>query len=350
MSLTTRGKVVVAFGVVVALLGIGALGGLFYLRSIGVWSTTGDPGRPIEIVIPKGASASEIGELLVDKGVIESALAWRITLYLEGGGDGIEAGKYNLFAGLSPKDALGLLAEGATVDFVTVTFPEGSWVRDFARIVGRDTHITRDGFIEALRSGDVTSELMPDGLGSIEGAEPWEGLLFPSTYQVVEDDTAVTLAQRIADEMERQVAELNFSAIEQRGYSVYDALIVASMVEAEAKVDEERPKVASVIYNRLDVGERLGIDATVLYALGEHREELFQSDLAIDSPWNTRLHAGMPPTPIGAPGKESLEAAADPAPGDLFFYVVGDCEGHHNFSETSAEFARDKAAYQALDC
>lgn len=349
MSLTTRGKVVVALGVVVGLLAIGAVGGLLYLRSIGVWASTGEPGRPVEIVIPRGASASEIGELLVEEGVIESALAWRITLYLEGGGDGIEAGKYNLFAGLSPKDALGLLSEGATVDFVTVTFPEGSWVRDFARIVGRNTHITRDAFIEALRSGDVTSELMPEDL-DVAGAEPWEGLLFPSTYQVVEDDTAVTLAQRIADEMERQVAALDFSEIEQRGYSVYDALIVASMVEAEAKVDEERAKIASVIYNRLDVGERLGIDATVLYALGEHREELFESDLAIDSPWNTRLYAGMPPTPIGAPGKESLEASAEPAPGDLFFYVVGDCEGHHNFSETSAQFARDKAAYQALDC
>jgi UPF0755 protein len=245
---------------------------------------------------------------------------------------------------------LNLLAEGATIDFVTVTFPEGSWVRDFARIVGKTTHISSQEFLDALASGDVTSELMPGNLGQIDGAEPWEGLLFPSTYQVVEDDTAVTLAQRIADEMGRQVAEIDFSAIEQRGYSLYDALIVASMVEAEAKVNGERPKIASVIYNRLDVGERLGIDATVIYALGEHRTELFQSDLAIDSPWNTRLHAGMPPTPIGAPGTGSLAAAADPAPGDLFFYVVGDCDGHHAFSETSAQFARDKAAYKALDC
>jgi UPF0755 protein len=88
----------------------------------------------------------------------------------------------------------------------------------------------------------------------------------------------------------------------------------------------------------------------VSYAIGEHIEELTVSDLATDSPYNTRLYAGMPPTPIGAPGRSSLEAAAAPASGDLFFYVVNDCEGHHAFSETSAEFARDKAAYQALDC
>lgn len=344
MSLTTRGKLFVALGVLVGILAAVGLGGVVYLRSIGVWTTTEKPGRPVSVAIPKGASASDIGELLVEKNIIESVLAWRITLYLEGGGDRIEAGKYQLFEGLSPKDALGLLAEGASVDFVTVTFPEGSWLTDFARIVGKNTHITEEELMDALTASEVTSELKPGGVDSLEG------LLFPSTYQVVEDDTAVTLAQRIANEFERQVASIDFSKIESKGYSVYDAIIVASMIEAEARHDEERTKIASVIYNRLDVGEMLGIDATVSYAIGKHIEELTVSDLATDSPYNTRLYAGMPPTPIGAPGKASLEAAAAPAPGDLFFYVVSDCAGHHAFSETSAEFARDKAAYQALDC
>ena len=345
MSLTTRGKLVVALGVLVGLAAALALGGFLYLRSIGVWTSTEKPGRPVTVTIPKGASASSIGELLVEKGIIESALAWRITLYLEGGGDKIEAGKYHLFAGLSPLDALNLLSEGATVDFVTVTIPEGAWVTDFARIIGKNTHVSGPDFLEALASGEVTSELMPEDVDS------FEGLLFPSTYQVVEDDTAVTLAQRIVDEFERQVSNIDFSEIESRGYSIYDAIIVASMIEAEARVDEERSKIASVIYNRLDVGEMLGIDATVSYAIGEHIKELTVSDLATDSPYNTRLYAGMPPTPIGAPGRASLEAAADPAPGDLFFYVVNDCEGgRHAFSETAEQFAIDKAAYQAMDC
>ncbi|MEA2453594.1 MAG: hypothetical protein QOG04_2304 [Actinomycetota bacterium] len=344
MSLTTRGKLVLALGIIAGLVGAVALGGVLYLRSIGVWTTTQEPGRPVDITIPKGTTASDIGAILVDKGVIESALAWKVTLYLEGGGDSIEAGRYHLFQGLSPKDALGLLAEGATVDFVTVTFPEGSWLTDFARIVGKNTHITEEEFMDALTSGDVTSELKPDGVDSLEG------LLFPSTYQVVDDDTAVTLAQRIVDEFERQVAAIDFSAAEDRGYSVYDAITVASMIEAEARVDEERPKIASVIYNRLDAGEMLGIDATVSYAIGEHITDLTVSDLATDSPYNTRLYAGMPPTPIGAPGRSSLEAAAAPAAGDLYFYVVSDCSGHHAFSETNAQFLRDKAAYLALDC
>ena len=344
MSLTRRGKVVTALGIFVALLGIAALAGFFYLRSLGVWTSTGRPGQPVSITIPKGASASDIGTLLQDKGVIESALGWRITLYLEGSGAEIEAGKYQLFRGLSPKDALELLSEGASVDFVTVTFPEGSWIEDFARIVGKNTHISSQEFMDALGSGEVESDLKPDDV------DTFEGLLFPSTYQVVEDDTAVTLAQRLADEMERQVAQVDLSRMEAEGFSPYEILIVASMVEGEAKVGEERPLIASVIYNRLEVGETLGIDATVLYALGEHKTELTVSDLAIDSPYNTRLYSGLPPTPIGAPGAGSIAGAADPAPGDLFFFVVSDCEGHHAFSETAAEFAEDKAAYQALDC
>lgn len=342
MSLTTRGKFVVVSGVLLGLIGAGALGGYLYLRSIGTFGTN-EPGRPIEIVIPEGASALEIGRLLESKGVIESTLAWRVALFLEGGGESIEAGNYNLFENLTAPDALALLSEGATVDFVTVTFPEGSWLTDFARIVGKNTHISAEEFSAALGSGDVVSGIKPDDI------DTFEGLLFPSTYQVIEKDTAVTLAQRIVDEFERQVESVDFSVV--RGQvSVYEAIIVASMVEAEAKVNSERPKIASVIYNRLEVGEKLGIDATVLYALGKHKETLTLSELSVDSPYNTRLYAGLPPTPIGAPGLESLKAAAEPAPGDLFFYVVSDCAGHHAFSETSAEFARDKAAYQALDC
>jgi UPF0755 protein len=343
MSLTTRGKIIVALGVVAGIAIIGAGAGYFYLRSIGTFGSS-EPGRPVEIVIPEGASAVEIGKLLKSKDVIESTLAWRVALFLEGGGEGIEAGKYDLFTGMTAPDAFALLSEGATVEFVTVTFPEGSWLGDFARIVGKNTHISSADFTAALSSNKVTAKLKPEGVDTLEG------LLFPSTYQVIEKDTAVTLAQRIVDEFERKVASVDFSKIEAQGYSIYDAIIVASMIEAEAKVNSERPKIASVIYNRLEVGETLGIDATVLYALGEHKEELTLSDLAVDSPYNTRLNPGLPPTPIGAAGIESLRAAADPVPGDLFFFVVADCEGHHAFSETAAEFDRDKAAYQALEC
>jgi UPF0755 protein len=108
--------------------------------------------------------------------------------------------------------------------------------------------------------------------------------------------------------------------------------------------------VARVIYNRLADGIPLGIDATILYALGEHKEELTATDLAIDSPYNTREVAGLPPTPIGAPGLESLEAALHPADGEWLYYVLADCDGHHAFSASYDDFLANKAKYQSLEC
>ena len=108
--------------------------------------------------------------------------------------------------------------------------------------------------------------------------------------------------------------------------------------------------IARVIYNRLQEGMPLGIDATVLYALGEHKSELSSDDLKIDSPYNTRIVTGLPPTPIGAPGLNSLEAALAPAEGEWLYYVLADCEGHHAFSTNYDDFLEDKAAYQSLSC
>jgi UPF0755 protein len=117
-------------------------------------------------------------------------------------------------------------------------------------------------------------------------------------------------------------------------------VIIASMIEREARVPEERPMIARVVYNRLRDGMTLGIDATVIYALGRHTDVLTRSDLEIDSPYNTRRFAGLPPTPIASPGRESLEAALNPAPGDWLYYVIADEDGRHTFTENYRDFER----------
>lgn len=344
MSLTRRGRIVVLLVILGLIVAVPALAAAVYLRSIGVFGTS-DPGKKVVLVVPKGAGVETIGKLLEDEGVIESAFGFRIAAYLEGGADDIQAGRYEIATGLTAKDALAeLIANPPVAEFVTVTFPEGLWLEDFARILEENTDLSGERFLKVLSNGKVRSKLLP------QGESNHEGMLFPSTYQVSEEDDEVDVARRLVEEMEDQVAPLDFSLAESMGYSRYEAIVIASMIEAEAKIDSERPKVGRVIYNRLEIGEKLGIDATVNYAIGDHKLDLTVSELAIDSPYNTRLYAGLPPTPIGAAGAEALQAAADPAEGDWLFYVLEDCDGRHAFSASYDEFLADKAAYEALGC
>lgn len=330
--------------ILASLVMIPAVAATVYLRSIGVFGTS-DPGKKVALTVPKGAGVEAIGRLLEDKGVVDSAFGFRIAAYLEGGAEDIQAGRYEIPTGLTAKDALAALIENRPVaDFVMVTFPEGLWLEDFARILEEKTDLSGKRFLKVLEKGKVRSSLLPDDVAT------HEGLLFPSTYQVSEEDDEADVARRLVAEMEEQVAPLDFELAEAMGYSRYDAIVIASMIEAEAKIDSERAKVARVIYNRLEIGEKLGIDATVNYAIGDHKLDLTLSELAVDSPYNTRRYPGLPPTPIGAAGAEALRAAAEPAEGDWLFYVLADCDGRHAFSETYDEFLQNKAVYEALDC
>lgn len=346
MSLTGRGKALVVLFVLFLLLVVPVLGGFLYLRSIGFLGES-SPGAKVKVVIPKGAGTQTIGRVLEESGVIESALGFRLATYFGGGVEDVQAGRYEIPTGLIAKDALAALIDGGPLgaEFVNVTFPEGSWLVDFAQRVGEATHLSERKFLAIVENGRIDSAYKPEGVTTLEG------LLFPSTYQVVMKDTEVSLATELIQEMEKQLEKLGFEAkADELGLTAYEALIVASMIEGEASVGGDRDKIARVIYNRLDQGIALGIDATIIYALGEHRTELFESDLAIDSPYNTRLVQGLPPTPIGAPGLESLEAAVNPAEGDWLYYVLSDCEGNHAFSEDYNDFLNDKKAYQALEC
>jgi UPF0755 protein len=236
------------------------------------------------------------------------------------------------------------MESGPLEDFVTVTFPEGSWLKDFARILGDKTKLDSKAFLRIVNSRRLAPAFVPEEVSMMEG------LLFPSTYRISENDTEESVARRLIAEMVKRVEALDLSAIEDRGITPYEMVIVASLVEAEAKVQEDRARIAAVIYNRLEQSMPLQIDATVLYALGEHKTELTSSDLEVDSPYNTRIVSGLPPTPIGAPGEASLEAAANPAQGDWIYFVLTDCEGHHSFSTSYSDFLQDKETYQSLSC
>lgn len=180
----------------------------------------------------------------------------------------------------------------------------------------------------------------------MKASEGHEGFLFPDTFELERGAPVSDLVQLQLQDFKRRVSGVDLGYARSKNLSTHDVVTIASMVEEEAQLDEERELIAAVIYNRLREGIPLGIDATIRFATGNFEEPLTESELAVDSPYNTRLNAGLPPGPISSPGLASIEAAAHPAEVDYLYYVVepGTC-GEHAFSSSDAEFQADVARY-----
>jgi len=220
----------------------------------------------------------------------------------------------------------------ATEPALTITFPEGLRREDMARIVADETGISPRRYLDLTAPGGRGARL-----AGRDEPTSLEGFLFPATYEYTSETTAAELVQKQLDAYEDRTSRIDYSYAESKNLTRYDVLIIASMIEREVQVASERPLVASVIYNRLRQRMALGIDATVQYALGEWKPDLTLSDLAIDSPYNTRRYPGLPPGPIASPGEASLRAAARPRQTDLLYYVArNDGSGAHYFARTEA--------------
>ena len=180
-----------------------------------------------------------------------------------------------------------------------------------------------------------------------ENAPSLEGFLFPATYPIAKKETAKELVSQQLEAFRSNFDGVDLSYAKSKNLTPYDVLIIASMIEKEIQVPEERKLAAAVIYNRLKAGDTLGIDATIRYYLGNYDEQLTESELADPHAYNTRVNPGLPPTPISNPGVASIDAAANPAKSDAYFFVVkpGTC-GEHVFVETQEEFAQAEQAYQ----
>ena len=295
---------------------------------------SGPPGEEVIVAIPQGASTNDIARLLTDESVVSNALVTRIAWR----GDGpYQAGDYQFNFNMSLSEAEAVLAAGPLVlPGQSVTLPEGLWLTDITdRLLDSLPEFDRAELNTALYSGSIRSSLQPEGNANLEG------LLFPDTYQVGEEDfeDEAGLVARMVEQFDAVATELGYSdALARTDLTPYEVVIVASMVEEEARVPQDRAKIARVIYNRLAQDMRLEIDATVLYAIQRHTAELTVDDLATDSPYNTRLYKGLPPTPIATPGRAALEAALNPEEGDWLFYVLADADGSHFFTDDYDEF------------
>ena len=289
-------------------------------------------GGPIAVTVPKGASTSSIGSLLHGKGVIGNTVVWRLYTMVKRPGP-LHSGDFRFRHDENMGHVLTVLEGSGQATVHRLTIPEGSNLRQIADKVGTIPGLSADRFMAIAQSGTIHSQFQPPGSTSLEG------LLFPDTYFVEPgDDEAKVLNKMVAafDQMASSVGVQDAAA--KTGVTPYDVITVASLVEQEAKVDDDRGMIARTIYNRLQKNMKLGIDATVEYALGTHKPRLTATDLDVDSPYNTRKYAGLPPTPIAAPGQKSLEAALNPTPGPWLYYVLIDPSGKHAFATTDAEF------------
>jgi len=316
------------------IVGVLALIVLVLLVFAGVWTQRqihGHPhGGPIAVTIPQGATTSSIGSLLHRDGVIGNTLVWRAYTLAKRPGP-LQSGDFRFRHDENMGHVLDVLTTQPAVRRLTI--PEGSSLRQIADKVGTIPGLSAERFMAVAQSGTVHSQFQPPGSTSLEG------LLMPDTYFVEKgDDEAKILNKMVAsfDQMASAAGLQNAQA--SAVVSPYDAITVASLVEEEAKVDADRGMIARTIYNRLDKNMKLGIDATVEYALGTHKPRLTAADLEVDSPYNTRKYPGLPPTPIAAVGQKSLEAALHPTPGPWLYYVLIDPSGKHAFATTDAEF------------
>jgi UPF0755 protein len=312
----------------------------------GFWSwATGATGAKTKLVvtIPQGSSGSEVADLLEKEGVIRSTWAFKLMARFRGFSGGFQAGVYtNLSTNMGVVDVLDALKKGPLPkETVEALFREGLTVRETAARAQDQLGIRRGDFMKAVASGTWSlPPYLPKGTKSLEG------FLFPKKYEFDAGVTAETVIKRLLDQFKREVGDLPLNNYKRLGLRrPYDVVIVASMIEREARFPEDRPKIARVIYNRLAIEMALQIDATVQYALGAWKPVTLD-DLKVESPYNTYLHQGLPPTPIAAPGLASLEAALSPAKGDWLYYVVIDEQGHHAFTASYDEFLRLTEQYQ----
>lgn len=300
---------------------------------------TGAPGEDVSITIPKGSSTTRIGEMLAARGIIDGPKVFGYWTKITGKGPFL-AGDYVLQENSSYDEVASVLTVGPPRTSDRFTIPEGFGLRQVAERVGQLPGHDPDSFFEVATSGRVRWSQQPADVSSLEG------LLFPSTYFVEEKDDDARILQRMVDAFDQVAQELRLvegaSALE---VSPYEIVIIASLIEREAKLDADRPKIAQVIYNRLAKGMVLNIDAAVSYGL--NKATLTTEDLQTPNPYNTYVNKGLPPTPISSPGKASIEAALNPEPSPFIYYVTIDKEGRNAFSTTLAEHNRNKVRARA---
>ena len=296
--------------------------------------------EPQLVEIASGEGTNAIGRRLIAAGVLRDMLTFRIALRLSGADRRLQAGEYRFDQPMSAVDVVGKIARGE-VDLLPLTFPEGLTVAEMSKIFEASGRGSAQSFVDAARDVSLVRAIDPQ-------AHDLEGYLFPDTYALPRQADASKVVHVMVTRFLQVLTPDLRSAAEGRGLSVRQLVTLASIVEKETARAEERPLIAAVYANRLKIGMGLQCDPTVIYALqlaGRFDGNLRRDDLAFDSPYNTYKYAGLPPGPIAAPGKGSLEAAARPAD-TPYLYFVSRNDGSHEFARTLEEHNENVRRFQ----
>jgi len=301
---------------------------------------TGSGSGEALVVVKPGDTATDIAATMVSQDVIKSEKAFANAAKQDARALGIQPGTYKLHKQMSGAAALALILEPSARLLSRVTVPEGLSVAATLKLISEKSKLKLADLEAAAK--DVKALELP----SYAKGKP-EGFLFPDTYDLEPDTTAAGLLKSMVDEYKAKVDD---AGLVQKAAAVnlspYEMVIVASLVEKETQQADERGKVARVIYNRLDQDFFLGIDAAVLYGLNRSSGGLSEADLAKDTPYNNRIHKGLPPTPIANPGLASIRAAANPARGvDYLYYVRKPSSKAHYFTSSESDFLRKVCEY-----
>jgi UPF0755 protein len=292
------------------------------------------------ITISRGASTEEILATLKAHGIIREELPLKVYLRLKRGGSLMKAGDYRFASPMSPIGVLQELEKGGT-EHNKITVPEGWTKFEIAKALKAVPSLKLNSEAQALA---ILDDPTP-----IKDLDPWakslEGYIFPDTYFIEANSTAKGLVLQMVNRFRKAYDEELAQDVKASGVPLHNIVTTASIIETEAKLDSERPVVASVVYNRVSKGMRLSMDSTIVYAskmAGKWRYDgkVYQSDLNRDSPYNSRIYKGLPPGPVGSPGMVSLKAAIHPAATNYLYYVRNPDrnDGAHNFYSSAAAF------------
>jgi UPF0755 protein len=326
--------------VIIALAGVGLSTYLF----VGGQPVDPQSGDSIVLEIPEGSGTSQIASLLEENQLIKSGFIFRMQSKISANDGKYKAGTYSFSQDMSMKEIMQIIMGGRSIG-ETFQLIEGLSIKQVAASLEEQGIVDAASFLEEAQNGEFDYAFMkflPEGQNRLEG------FLFPNQYEAPINADAHQIIDIMLKQFDKVFPEEDYAKAEELGYDVNDVVIVASLIEREVREDAERPKVASVVYNRLKLGMRLEFCSTVQYILGEPQAILSIADTQIASPYNTYLNAGLPPGPICSPGEAAINAALAPADTTYLYFVLksGDATTH-NFSSTYSEFLVDKEAYKA---